>query len=89
MTKNDLTDAVYRVHGGMSRVEALRLVDLIFQTIRRKLLRGEKVLLTGFGCFRVVQRRDRRGVNPRTGERLVIRGRRVVVFKPSGRLRSV
>jgi len=89
LTKNDLTDAVYRVHGGMSRVEALRLVDLIFQTIRRKLLRGEKVLLTGFGCFRVVQRRDRRGVNPRTGERLVIRGRRVVVFKPSGRLRSV
>ena len=89
MTKDDLSDAVYRAHGGLSRTEALRVVDTLFESVRRRLVRGEKVLLTGFGCFRVVQRRDRRGVNPRTGEPMTIVGRRAVVFTPAGRLKSV
>jgi integration host factor subunit alpha len=89
VTKNDLSDAVYHSHGGLSRAEALQVVDLMFSIIRARLMRGEKVLLSGFGCFRVVQRRDRKGVNPRTGEPLVIKGRKAVVFTPGGRLKVV
>lgn len=89
MNKNDLSSAVYDVHGGMSRSEALRTVDLMFAIIKSRLARGEKVLLSGFGCFRVVHRRDRMGVNPQTGEPMVIPGRRAVVFRPSGQIESV
>jgi nucleoid DNA-binding protein len=89
MNKNDLSKAVHDVHGGMSYVDALRIVDLILHTIKQRLARGEKVVISGFGSFRVVQRRDRKGVNPQTGESIVIQGRRAITFKPSKYLKTL
>ena len=89
MNRNDLARAVYEVHGGLSQAESQRIVDQIFGTIRERLVRGEKVLLSGFGCFRVKSRRERRGVNPQTGDSILVPGRRSVVFKPSRYLKSV
>ncbi len=89
MNRNDLARAVYEVHGGLSQAESQRIVDGIFTTIRDRLLRGEKVLLSGFGCFRVRERKERRGVNPQTGENIVVSGRKAIVFKPSRYLKSV
>ncbi len=89
MNRNDLARAVYDVHGGLSQAESQRIVDQIFCTIRDRLVRGEKVLLSGFGCFRVRARRERRGVHPQTGMSIVVRGRRAVIFKPSRYLKSI
>jgi len=57
--------------------------------MKRKLENGEDVLISGFGCFRVVARKDRKGVNPQTGNALIIPGRKAVKFKPSKYLKSV
>ena len=89
MNRNDLARAVYEAHGGLSQAESQRIVDGIFTTIRDRLLRGEKVLLSGFGCFRVRERKERRGVNPQTGENIVVSGRKAIIFKPSRYLKSV
>ncbi len=89
MNKNDLSKAVYDVHGGISYAEAQKIVDMIFSIIKRRLSQGEKVLISGFGCFRVVARKDRKGVNPQTGNALIIPGRKAVKFKPSKYLKSV
>jgi DNA-binding protein HU-beta len=89
VNRNDLAKAVYDVHGGLSQAESQKIVDDIFSTIRDRLLRGEKVLLSGFGCFRVRMRKERRGVNPQTGESIVVSGRKAVTFKPSRYLESV
>ena len=89
MNKNDLSKAVYDAHGGMSQADAQKVVDLMLDIIKRKLIGGEKVLISGFGCFRTVRRRDRKGVNPQTGSPIVIRGRNAVTFKPSKYLKSV
>ena len=89
MNKNNLSKAVHDIHGGMSYADALKTVDLIFDIIKRRLISGEKVLISGFGCFRVVTRKDRKGVNPQTGDAIVIRGRKAVVFKPSKYLKSL
>ncbi len=89
MNKNDISKRVYDAHGGISYAEAQKIVDLIFDIIKKRLGRGEKVLLSGFGCFRVLRRRDKKGVNPQTGEPLLIRGRNSVRFKPSKYLKSV
>lgn len=89
MNRNDLAKAIYDLHGGLSQSESQRIVDQIFSTIRDRLLHGEKVLLSGFGCFRVKARKERRGVNPQTGESIVVPGRRAVFFKPSRYLKSV
>jgi len=88
VNKNDLSRTIYKVHGGIPFAEAKRIVDFIIETIKTRLVRGEKVLVSGFGCFRVVERKQRKGVDPQTGRPILIPGHRAVSFKPSRRLKS-
>ena len=83
MTKADIARIVYERHGGISNREAARLVEIIFESIKGRLGDGEKVQITGFGTFIVRDKRERRGRNPQTGEEMVIKPRRSVVFRPS------
>lgn len=83
MTKADIARIVYERHGGISNREAARLVEIIFDSIKSTLGDGEKVQITGFGTFVIRQKRERRGRNPQTGEEMVIKPRRSVVFRPS------
>ncbi len=87
VNKYDLARSIYELHGGLSQAECVRIVDTILEVVKGRLARGEKVLLSGFGCFRVKRRKERRGVNPKTGERIMIAGRRAVSFTPSRHLR--
>jgi len=89
MNKDDIAKAVYDIHGGMSFADAQRIVDLILNKIKVHLIRGEKVVLSGFGCFRVVVRTDRKGINPKTRKPITIPGRRAIRFKPSKYLKTV
>jgi len=89
MNKNDISKKVYEMHGGLSYADSQKIVDLIIETIKGRLVRGEKVLLTGFGCFSVMKRRDKKGVNPQTGEPVIISGRNAIKFKPSKYLKTV
>jgi integration host factor subunit alpha len=83
MTKADLSDAVYRVHGGLSRKESADMVDRLIETIKNVLLAGGKVQVSGFGCFAIVRRQSRVGRNPQTGEVIAIDSRHSLVFRPS------
>jgi integration host factor subunit alpha len=83
MTKADIARVVYERHGGISNKEAARLVETIFESIKRCLGQGEKVQITAFGTFLVRQKKERRGRNPQTGEEMTIKSRRSVVFRPS------
>jgi nucleoid DNA-binding protein len=89
MTKADLARAVYERHGGMSNQEARRIVDSIFEIIKRQLLGGEEIHIVGFGTLEVVRRRSRRGRNPVTGETIQLPERRVLIFRPSRAIKSV
>lgn len=81
--KADLADAVYRMHGGLSRRQSRALVGLIFETIRGTLGGGRPVLISGFGSFKISTRRPRLGRNPRTGQAVPIAATRRLVFRPS------
>lgn len=83
MTKADLARAIYDRHGGISNQEAQRIVDIIFETIKNRLLSGDEVRIVGFGSLEVVTRRTRRGRNPVTGEEIQLPERRALVFHPS------
>jgi DNA-binding protein HU-beta len=89
MNKNDISKKVHEAHGGLSYVEAQKIVDLMLETIKGRLSRGEKVLISGFGCFSVRKRKGKKGVNPQTGEPIVIPGRNSVKFKPSKYLKTI
>jgi integration host factor subunit alpha len=88
MTKADIVHAVYSKVGGFSKKESADLVDLVFETLKETLGRGEKVKISGFGNFVLRDKRQRQGRNPQTGEPIVISPRRVLSFKASQLLKQ-
>ena len=63
------------------------MVEQFIETIKSNLASGEDVLVSGFGKFCVNYKKERRGRNPATGDSMMLRPRRVVTFKCSGKLR--
>jgi len=82
MTKADIVERIYE-KVGFSKKEATEVVEAIFEIIKRRLEKSEKVKISGFGNFVVNEKRPRKGRNPQTGEEIVITGRRVLTFKAS------
>lgn len=88
MTKADIVQAVYSKLGGFSKKESADLVDLVFETMKETLGRGEKIKVSGFGNFVLRDKRKRQGRNPQTGDPIVITERRVLSFKASQLLKQ-
>jgi integration host factor subunit alpha len=82
MTKAEIVERIYE-KVGFSKKEASEIVESLFEIIKSRLEKGEKVKISGFGNFVVNEKRPRKGRNPQTGEQIVISGRRVLSFKPS------
>jgi len=87
-TKADLINQVHATHPKLTKVQAREAVEAILRAIKSSLGNGEDVLLSGFGKFSVNEKAARKGRNPKTGDTVMIKARRVVTFKPAGKLRS-
>lgn len=87
MNKNDLVAAVAE-DSGLSKADAGRAVDSVFQSIASALKRGTEVRLVGFGTFSVVNRAASEGRNPRTGEKIQIPASRQPKFKAGKALKQ-
>lgn len=72
----------------LSKKDAAKAVDAVFDAITAALKRGEKVQLIGFGNFEVRERSARKGRNPQTGEEINIAASRVPAFKPGKALKE-
>lgn len=70
------------------RKAARGAVESLLYRIGEALRSGEAVTLTGFGAFKVVERRARTGRNPKTGAPITIPARRAVTFAPGKDLRK-
>jgi|TARA_R100000656_G_scaffold121717_1_gene96852 DNA-binding protein HU-beta len=71
VNKNDLI-AVVADQSGLSKADATKAVDCVFDTITASLKGGDEVRLVGFGTFNVTRRAASEGRNPRTGEKIQI-----------------
>ncbi len=87
MTKADVVRIICEKMGFTPK-ESTEMVDQVFGILKETLEDGKKIKMSGFGNFVVRQKRPRKGRNPKTGEEMVISGRRVVTFKPSNVLRK-
>lgn len=87
MTKADIVENIYE-KVGFSKKESAELVELVFDTLKDTLERGDKVKISGFGNFQVRQKRARIGRNPQTGQAIEISARRVLTFRPSQVLKA-
>lgn len=71
-----------------SKKDVTRVLDSLIRIISRSLKKGEKVSLTGFGCFWISRRPQRKGINPATKERIDLPEVNVPRFKPGKGLRE-
>lgn len=69
--KTDLVNSVAEL-ADLSKKDAAKAVEAVFETIQTSLSKGEKVQLIGFGNFEVRERAARKGRNPRTKEEIDI-----------------
>ena len=87
MTKADIIENVY-VTVGLSKKDSSEIVELVFDTIKETLERGEKIKISGFGNFIVKSKNSRVGRNPQTGQEIEISARKVLTFRPSQVLKT-
>lgn len=87
MNKNDLVAAVAD-SAGLSKADATKAVDSVFDQITTELKRGSEVRLVGFGTFAVAQRKATTGRNPRTGETIKIAASKQPKFKAGKALKD-
>ena len=85
-TKQNIVEQVYN-EIGFPKNQSIEIVESLFELIKKTLASGEDVMISGFGKFCVKEKKERKGRNPATGENLMLKPRKVVTFKCSGKLR--
>ena len=87
LTKIDVIESV-REKLGIPKKDCVRIVESVFDIIKSEFVKGNDVMISGFGKWAVLKKKKRRGRNPQTGEALMIHARKVVTFKSSPLLRD-
>ena len=87
LTKNKLVTRL-QTQTGMSKQESGQIVESLFKVMKGTLANGEDLLISGFGTFLIRQKNERCGRNPQTKEALMLKARKVLVFKTSKVLRT-
>ena len=73
---------------GLNKVESKELVEAFFDETKKSLINNEEVKLSAFGNFKILNKGERPGGNPKTGEPAIISARKVVTFKAGQKLRK-
>ena len=76
-TKNDQTPS-----------QAKDTLETLLEIMKSTLASGEDIMVSGFGKFQVNEKAPRKGRNPATGKEMMLKERRIVTFKCSGKLRE-
>jgi DNA-binding protein HU-beta len=88
MNKTELVEKMAK-DAKITKAAAGRVLESFIDGVTKGLKkRNSKVTLVGFGTFRNVYSKTRKGRNPQTGEKIKIKGRNVVRFKPGKALRE-
>jgi integration host factor subunit alpha len=86
LTKADIIQNINQ-ELGFPQKKSTDIIEQLIEIIKSNLASREDVLVSGFGKFSVNDKKERRGRNPATGDSMMLRPRRVVTFKCSGKLR--
>ena len=87
LTKAQLAELLFE-QIGLNKRESKDMVDAFFNLVSASLVNGQDVKITGFGNFQIRTKAPRPGRNPRTGEAIPIKARRVVTFHASQKLKE-
>ncbi len=88
MIRSELIQRLAEENSDLTLPEVERIVDIFFSEIIEQLSQGGRVELRGFGAFTTRARDARTGRNPRTGEAVPIKAKKVPFFKPGKEIRE-
>lgn len=88
MIRSELVQSLAQANSGLTAREVDKIVELFFEEIVQRLAAGGRVELRGFGAFSTRAREGRTGRNPRTGDAVAIKSKRVPYFKPGKEVRE-
>jgi len=80
--KKGIINKIYR-DIGFSKNFSSKIIDSFFENFIYELIEKEKIKISSFGTFKVLNKKERIGRNPKTKIESTISARRVVSFKPS------
>ena len=81
-TRKNLSNKIYK-EVGFSKNLSLKIIDDFFESIISEIIRSNKIKISSFGTFSILNKKERIGRNPKTGVEKKILSRKVVKFKPS------
>ena len=81
-TRKDLSNKIHK-NVGFSKNLSLKIVDDFFESIILAIIKSNKIKISSFGTFSILNKKERMGRNPKTGVQAKIFSRRVVKFRPS------
>jgi len=80
MNKAELVKAI-AAESGLTQKDSELALNAMVSAVTKALKNGDKVSLVGFGAFSVVEKAERKGVNPATKAEIVIPAKKAVKFK--------
>ncbi len=87
LTKAHIIEAV-REQLDFPKNDCIEVIEKLLDIIKTTLEKGEDIMVSGFGKFRVMEKKERKGRNPATDQEMILDQRRVVTFRCSGVLRN-
>ena len=87
ITRSDIADSIFN-DIGLSKSECLEIVDEIITIVSLAILNDGYVKIPSFGTFKLRQKKERTGRNPKTKEPAIISSRKVILFKISQQLKN-
>ena len=81
-TRKKLTNKIYQTLGFSKNVSSA-IIDDFFEYLSSELIKSNKIKISSFGTFKVINKKERVGRNPKTKEKAIIIPRKVVKFTPS------
>lgn len=80
LTKECIARSIHK-NTAINIYESKKVVDVFFELIKNCLTQNEAIYFRNLGTFKLMDKKERRGRNPQTGDPMILSPRRVVVFK--------
>lgn len=89
MTKTQFIERFYRNAEVQHKIEAERLVNTFLNTVKECISEGENIEFKGFGTFAIKEKAQTIGINPHTGEEILIPAKKVIKFRAGKELKEI
>lgn len=87
MNKKEVAESIYKKLD-VKRFEAYSFIDLLIELVIENLKKGDKLVISNFGTFRVIERQEKRVINPNDKIAMIMSKRKIVKFLPSKNLKD-